>query len=317
LRWFGNWFWPTNIARYWFTAYNRSDIMAQTFADNLFDNKVSGAGYKFKDINPGRPDIILNSTNGTTGEFSKLFTFTGDDFDRINSDLGEYDISMAVMASACFPSVFNYVNLRNFSEKDKYIHVFDGGNSDNLGLLSVFWILDNTKVKYSKIILILVDSFIEGGGVSDLVPDGRELFDYVIDSNFMDSFDSLLSRNRESLVEDMINYFNYLHSDVKNKVVFYHIKFNNIQELDKNRNPDEKLYPKVNSIKTDFKISNADQLAIEKVTELFMKNENLCLQKIKDILSDEKTADSGDIYCTWPSLREDKKRIDHGSGKTK
>lgn len=316
LRWFGNWFWPTNIAKYWFTAYNRSNIMAQTFADNLFDNKTSGASYKFKDINPERPDIILNSTNGTTGEFSKIFTFTREDFNRINSDLGEYDIPMAVMASACFPSVFNYVNLRNFSEKEKYIHVFDGGNSDNLGLLSVFWVLDNAEGKYSKIILILVDSFIEGGGVSDVVPDGRQLFDYVIDSNFMDSFDSLLSRNRESLVEDMINYFRYLHTHVKNKVIFYHIKFNNVKEFEKNPDSDEKLYQKVNSIKTDFKISNADQRSIEKVTELFMKNENICLQKIKNILSEDNTADSSDIYCTWPSLSEDKKRIDRAFVKT-
>ena len=317
LRWFGNWFWPTNIAKYWFTAYNRSDIMAQTFADNLFDNKISGVDFKFNDINPDRPDIILNATNGTTGEFSNLFTFTREDFNRINSDLGEYDISMAVMASACFPSVFNYINLRNFSEKEKYIHVFDGGNSDNLGLLSVFWVLDNAKEKYSKIILILVDSFIEGGGVSDVVPDGRQLFDYVIDSNFMDSLDSLLSRNRESLVEDMINYFNYLHTNVKNKVIFYHIKFNNVKEFEKNPDSDEKLYQKVNSIKTDFKISNADQFSLEKVTELFIKNENICLQKIKNILSDDKTADSSDIYCTWPSLSEDKKHIDHASGKKK
>jgi NTE family protein len=317
LRWFGNWFWPTNIAKYWFTAFNRSDIMAQTFADNLFDNKTSGVSYKFKDINPERPDIILNSTNGTTGEFSRIFTFTREDFNRINSELGEYDISMAVMASACFPSVFNYVNLRDFSEKEKYVHVFDGGNSDNLGLLSVFWVLDNAKGKYSKIILILVDSFIEGGGVSDSVPDGRQLFDYVIDSNFMDSFDSLLSRNRESLIEDMINYFYYLHTDVKNEVVFYHIKFNNVKEFEKNPTSDEKLYQKVNSIKTDFKISNTDQLSIEKVTEMFMKNENRCLQKIKNVLSEDKTADNSEIYCTWPALTEDQKRIDNASGKKK
>jgi NTE family protein len=317
LRWFGNWFWPTNIAKYWFTAYNRSDIMAHTFADNLFDNEISGVDFKFKDINPERPDIILNSTNGTTGEFSKLFTFTTEDFNRINSDLGEYDISMAVMASACFPSVFNYLNLKNFSEKDKYIHVFDGGNTDNLGLLSVFWVLDNAKTKYHKIILILVDSFIEGGGVSDVVPDGRQLFDYVIDSNFMDSFDSLLARNRESLVEDMINYFKYLHTDVKNKVIFYHIKFKNVSGLEGNYHSGENLYQKVNSIKTDFKINDNDQIAIEKVTALFMQNENVCLKKIKSILSGDQTDGSSDIYCTWPPLSEDKERMDKALGKMK
>jgi predicted acylesterase/phospholipase RssA len=317
LMWLGNWFWPTNIAKYWFTAYNRSDIMAQTFADNLFDNKMSGVDFKFKDINPDRPDIILNSTNGTAGAFSKLFTFTREDFNRINSDLGEYEVSTAVMASASFPSVFNYINLRNFSKNEKYVHVFDGGNSDNLGLLSAFWVLDRAKGKYSKIILILVDSFIEGGGVSDVVPDGRQPFDYIIDSNFLDSFDSLLARNRESLVEDMINYFSYLQTNVKNKVVFYHIKFNNAKGFEGIPNSEEKLYQKVNSIKTNFKINKDDQLSLEKLTELFMKSENSCLQKIKAVLSEDKTSDSSDIYCTWPLLSEDKERMDKAHGKMK
>jgi NTE family protein len=316
LRWFGNWFWPTNIAKYWFTAFNRSNIMAQTFADNLFDDKISGTDFKFNDINPDRPDIIINSTNGTTGEFSNLFTFTREDFDKIKSDLGEYDISMAVMASACFPSVFNFLNLRNFNENEKYIHVFDGGNSDNLGLLSVFWILDNAKGKYKKIILILVDSFTESSGVSDVVPDGRKPLDYIVDSNFMDSFDCLLSRNRESLVEDMINYFSYLH-DNKNEVIFYHIKFDNAKEFDRNRNSDEPLYSKLNAIKTDFKISNNEKELIEKVTELFMQSENICLQRIKNILFEEKSNDNNMIYCTWPPLSEDNERINKAFVKKK
>ena len=36
-RWMGNWFRPNNLLLYWFTAYNRADIMAQTFQNNLYD----------------------------------------------------------------------------------------------------------------------------------------------------------------------------------------------------------------------------------------------------------------------------------------
>jgi NTE family protein len=309
--WLRNWFWPTNIVKYWFTAYNRSHIMAQTFADNLFDNKISGIDYKFKDINPDRPYIMINSTNGTIGSFSDLFTFSKEDFTKINSDLGEYDISMAVMASACFPAVFNYINLKNFSDNEKYLHIFDGGNSDNLALLSAFGVMDNAKDKYKKIILILVDSYTTGSGVSDAVPDGRKLYDYVIDSNFLDSFDSLLSRNRDSMIQDAIRKLNSRHTDNGNEVIFYHIKFDNVKEFDKNHNFEEKLYPKLNSIKTDFKITNDQKQLIEKVTELFMKSDNICLQKIKKSLSEEKTEDCSDCYCTWPLIEEDKNRIDN------
>jgi NTE family protein len=42
LPWFGNWFWPDNIGLYWFSTYDRTDMMAQTFADNLFYNSIVG-----------------------------------------------------------------------------------------------------------------------------------------------------------------------------------------------------------------------------------------------------------------------------------
>ncbi len=72
LRWFGNWFWPTNIMKYWFTAYDRSDIMAQTFADNLFDEK--SIDLTFANINSNRPNLIINATNGTSDSPSYKFS---------------------------------------------------------------------------------------------------------------------------------------------------------------------------------------------------------------------------------------------------
>jgi predicted acylesterase/phospholipase RssA len=56
-KWIANWFWPKNIFYYWFTAYNRSDIMATTFADNFLDTRNIGTDYKFRDINPTRPTL--------------------------------------------------------------------------------------------------------------------------------------------------------------------------------------------------------------------------------------------------------------------
>ena len=146
-KWLVSWFWPTNIVKFWFTAFDRSDIMAQTLADSLFDKKFYGFDLKFKDINHTRPNLVLNSTNGTIGDFSSIFTFTQEQFEqKINSDINEYKVSRAVMATASFPGAFNYMTLKDFhSDDDKYVHVFDGGNSDNLGLKSVEKIIEKNK----------------------------------------------------------------------------------------------------------------------------------------------------------------------------
>src|SRR5262249_27170841 len=192
MRWFGNLFWPHNLVRYWFTAYDRSDIMAQTMEDNLFDTPVFGTAYAFKDANPYRPYIIINATNSTgpatEGEpdaklapelesfpFGTVFTFTQDDFKvRLRSDIQQYSIARAVMGSSAFPFVFQSMTMRDFRKRGncedeswepscaRYLHVFDGGNSDNLGLKSVKRALFEMALagelqKYKRIVVLLVD----------------------------------------------------------------------------------------------------------------------------------------------------------------
>jgi predicted acylesterase/phospholipase RssA len=304
-RWIANWFWPKNIFYYWFTAYNRSDIMATTFADNFLDTRHIGTDYKFRDIDAARPTLLINSTIGTSGEkFGEVFTFTVEKFNCLKSDLANYDIARAVMASASFPSVFNYMHLRDYRFKDKkYTHLFDGGNSDNLGLKTVFGILDNTIDRYDTIILILVDVFTSGGGVSAGKPDGRDWpIDFIADTNFIDSFDSLLSRNRENLVENGINYFEWLKKDLKKNVIFYHIKFDNLRVVDK------ALYKNLNSIKTDFKIGEPGIEALKKASALLMTDRNECLTRIIGLLSG-RDSNFESTYCTWPALGEDMHRI--------
>lgn len=311
LRWLGNWFWPSNMMKYWVTAYNRSDIMSQTFADNMFDNTISGIDYTFNDINNDRPNIIINSTNATTGKFSKVFSFTKEDFDGINSNIGEYRISDAVMSSASFPGVFNFMNLKDYAY-DKYVHVFDGGNSDNLGLKSVFIVLQQNKEKYKKIVVVLVDSFIDSSGISKDKADGRSFLDHFIDSNFMDSFDSLLSANRMSNVENMVRELKGSYYAGK-QVIFYHIKFDNVKMFESDI-AGSNLYGKLQNIKTDFKINDDGITSLEVATKFLMQNDNVCLDKINNIVSGtNRQRDSvNSIYCTWPQVKEDKTLVDIG-----
>lgn len=232
-RWIGNWFWPTNMVKYWLTDFDRTDVMAQTLADNMYDQKISSYrstpllpygtvldnDISFEQLNPLRPNLILNSTRGSwsshNGEgikFGNPFTFTAEDFGEISSSIDSYKVAPAVMASATFPGVFNFMTLKDFKNKE-YLHIFDGGNSDNLGLTSlkrVIWEsidIDNElpRLKQKKIIVILVDSFTKPKGANPKDSDPRNGISFVVDTNFLDSTDSLLSANRDSLLFDYKN----------------------------------------------------------------------------------------------------------------
>jgi len=222
-RWLLNWFWPTNVARFWFTDFDRTDIMAQTFADNFFDRTHTGTDLRMRDLNPTRPHIVLNATVGSrtvdgdsisgAKAFGTVFTFTREDFEsKLNSDIGDYELARAVMASATFPAVFNYMTLCDFAgPKDcrddgaaTYLHLFDGGNSDNLGLLSLKRALLSHEAqalrRYKRIVVILVDAYRESLGADPHDSDPRKAFSYLVDSNFIDSTDSLLEANRTRLL---------------------------------------------------------------------------------------------------------------------
>lgn len=301
-RWFGNWFWPSNILRYWFTSYDRSDIMASTLADNLYDTYITGFDLNVSDINPERPYLILNATNGSTDHFGEVFTFTTDQFKDICSDLGSYDLSRAVMATASFPAVFNYMTLQNYregneckahTEKPRYVHVFDGGNSDNLGLASVRKAIDLNKNRYDRIVVILVDAYTTSRGVSADVPDARNFLDYAVDFNFVDSSDSLLKIVRDRSIKEMDE---TLSSFDHSKVTFYRIGFDDVKTAD------AVLYYRLNKIATNFKIDDDQKKSIDRAVEMLIVEDNVCLKKIKDIVLLGQSANT-DVECNWRPQR--------------
>lgn len=239
-RWLGRWFYPHNIARYWLTKWDRTDIMAKVFADKLFD-KITGFDLTLGELNPLRPNLILNTTSGVEDKpmgirFGEVFTFTTEDFARICSSVDKYSVAHAVMATAAFPGVFNFVTLRNYCWKDamhesqnpvyqnfvggsaenlglisrRYLHVFDGGNADNLGLTSlkrVIWrsLKDHDTqpfLPYKNVIVIMVDSFTDYHGVDPKEPDPRTRFDFIMDTNAMDALNCLLQANRKRLLDE-------------------------------------------------------------------------------------------------------------------
>lgn len=302
LRWIGNWFWPGNIAKYWFSAYDRTDIMAQTFADNLYDVHMSGSDLrKGRDLTIGeigkdRPYLILNSTNATAEHdmFGQSFTFTQEDFNRcLDSDINEYSIARAVMASASFPAAFNSMTLLNYKNHDNephYIHVFDGGNVDNLGLKSVeriFNTMEQKGIDYKTVVVILVDAYTDAAGIHETLADPRSGLDFFVDSNFIDATDSLLAANRDKIISDFVTKFESLKDSSKS--LFYHLKFADVE--------DEKLNNRLNRIATSFNIKDESVADIDKAVERLLTPQNPCLISIKQLL--ETNQHDGNSICHY------------------
>ncbi len=156
--------------RRWFSSRGRTEM-----AVNLFD-KLLFKEATFSDLcHREGPLIVINATDMGRGV---RFSFLQEYFDLLCSDLSSFSISRAVTASSAVPVLFQPVVLRNysgctiqegsvladltaptvsssrmsyvvdglrsFSLKDKrpYIHMVDGGITDNLGLLALHEIVE-------------------------------------------------------------------------------------------------------------------------------------------------------------------------------
>lgn len=161
---------PTNLFSMSSPYYGRSDVVAEYLDEVLFEGKT------FADLEQAvrrekRPFVLINATDMAR---TSRFEFSQDQFDLLCSDLGGYKVSRAVAASSAVPVVFSPVTLSNYagrcsyrqpdwmvhalrdrhesvrrytvatdlqsyldSGKRKYIHLLDGGLSDNLGLRAV------------------------------------------------------------------------------------------------------------------------------------------------------------------------------------
>jgi NTE family protein len=159
---------PMHWLRSTFYGFDRTEMAIDYY------NRMIFKGATFADLNQnGKPFIDINATDLTTGQ---RFTFTPELFDLICTDLNKFSIARAVTASSAVPVAFPTVVLKNHagkcdvsatagwaamlqikarvdSEAQKqvidsmislrdaqqrpYIHLVDGGISDNLGLRAI------------------------------------------------------------------------------------------------------------------------------------------------------------------------------------
>ncbi|WP_428491726.1 patatin-like phospholipase family protein [Rhodopila sp.] len=152
-----------------------SDRFASYIDDRFFGHTFDGGRQLlFKDVNPRRPLLAVNSTivsanrAGLGGSGDRLscygdspnvtrgwlrrrtpdefyhFAYTDVYFDLIRSDLDQLPVSQAVAASGAFPVLIDQPKLTDFCRKDKddsIITLTDGGTNDNQGIVEIYHIL--------------------------------------------------------------------------------------------------------------------------------------------------------------------------------
>lgn len=201
--WIRRWLLPQNVIFYWLSDFDRSDIMKRVFESTLFD----GHQKRFADFGTGTPKILLNATT-MSGE---NFTFTDRAFARIQSDLPSFRVAEAIMASAAFPGVFHNVTLRDFTQEKRFVHLFDGGPSDNLGVEAlqrlVKSLLKPQGPRLRGCMLFVVDSFVDTAALREQAQaarsDTRGLIGLIVGDNVGDAFDALLAHRRQDALVDL------------------------------------------------------------------------------------------------------------------
>jgi NTE family protein len=145
--------------------FGRIDLAAELYDDDIFDSSLFS-----KLEQQGRPFIILNASNLGPG---RRFDFTQQHFDAIGSRLDQFKVARAVAASSAFPFLLSAVSLKNwplpegyqppgfyknalkskdwtsrrynaaynlefyFNKENGFIHLMDGGLSDNIGAQAI------------------------------------------------------------------------------------------------------------------------------------------------------------------------------------
>lgn len=155
---------------FWFSNHGRTEMAVDYYQDLVFK------GATFSDLQrAGGPLIVINATDLGSGV---RFSFLQDYFDLLCSDLASFPVANAVAASSAVPVVFNPVVVRNHSgcrpktqawlekarrtfaespkmsyvveglasyalkERRPYVHLVDGGITDNLGLLAIHEVIE-------------------------------------------------------------------------------------------------------------------------------------------------------------------------------
>lgn len=175
---------PVNWFRLPSGTFGKSDIFAELYDETVFDRAT------FADLKRANgPFVIINGTDVTTGA---RFSYTQDYFDAICGDLSRLPLGRAVATSTALPPLLTPITLENrggtcgrkapawqgaaearLGESETpgrallraralqsyenparpYVHLFDGGLAENLGLSEVLMAFELLKVEPNETVL--------------------------------------------------------------------------------------------------------------------------------------------------------------------
>ena len=175
---------PANWIRLPSGTFGKSDLFAELYDETVFDHATFGDLQR-----SGGPFVIINGTDVTTGA---RFSFTQDQFDAICGDLSRVTLGRAVATSTALPPLLTPITFENrggtcgrkapawhaaaeaaIGESETpgrallraralqsyenparpYIHIFDGGLSENLGLTEMLMAFELLKVDPDETVL--------------------------------------------------------------------------------------------------------------------------------------------------------------------
>ncbi len=158
---------PSNWVRLWSPYFGRAHIFSELLDEALFDGHTFGDLVSLR----RRPMVFIHASDMAS---LSRFEFNQRQFDLICSDLNQLHISVATASSAALPVLLSPISMTNYAgqcgylppavmqeektttwgrqranelrsyldaEKRPYIHLLDGGLSDNIGMRAV---LENT-----------------------------------------------------------------------------------------------------------------------------------------------------------------------------
>ncbi len=156
---------PSNWLRLWSPYFGRTHIMSELLDEALYDGKTYGDLLRRNT----RPGLLIHASDMAT---LSRFEFGQTQFDMICSDLSQFSIAYAAAASAALPLVLSPITMKNYAgscgyhppewleqaagspkpaprqrakellsyldvEKRPFIHLLDGGLSDNMALRGI------------------------------------------------------------------------------------------------------------------------------------------------------------------------------------
>jgi len=286
---------PTNWFRLPSGTFGKSDLFAELYDETVFDHAT------FADLKRANgPLVIINGTDITIGA---RFSFTQDQFDAICGDLSKMTLGRAIAASTALPPLLTPISFENrggtcgrkapawqtaaeaaaagsetpgrallraralqsYADPARpYVHVFDGGLSENLGLAEVVRALEIVKIspgekefaafhRARKVVVIAVNALrfpVVDWDASDAPPDT----DTVTDQMWSIPVDRITLDGVEQVHEKLAA---WQAAAPERRAYFAQVTFDNLKD------PGERLY--FNQVKTRLQLPKEQ---VDKVREV-------------------------------------------------